>query len=147
MRFRERGDASKIERLRSSRLFDNLPRRQLEVIASNMDKVRVPEGEILIREGTHNDAFWVILDGEMDLVIGGNHHRLGAGDFIGATSMLDGRPAIGTATTRTPVEALVASAAQFRALEGNETIALRLMSAALERMREDLEAQVGRATG
>jgi CRP-like cAMP-binding protein len=147
MRFMGRGQDGKIERLRASRLFDKLPRRQLSVIASNMDEVNVPAGETLIREGQHNDAFWVILDGQIELVIGGNHHTLGPGDFIGATSMLDGRAAIGTATTSTPVEALVASAAQFRALEGNETIALRLMSAALERMREDLEAQLGRDGG
>jgi CRP-like cAMP-binding protein len=55
--------------------------------------------------------------------------------------MLDGRPAVATVRTCTPIRALVASAEQFRALEGNETIALRLMHAALERMREDLEIQ------
>jgi hypothetical protein len=43
--------------------------------------------------------------------------------------------------SRTPMRAYVASADQFRALEGNETIALRLLHYALERQREDLEAR------
>jgi CRP-like cAMP-binding protein len=126
-------------------LFEHVPRRQLAVIAANLDDATVEAGETLVREGHHNDTFWILLEGEVDLVMGGQRHRtIGPGGFFGATSMLDGRPAVGTVVTRTPIRALVASAAQFRALEGSETVTLRLMSAALERMREDLEIQRGR---
>ena len=55
--------------------------------------------------------------------------------------MLDGKPAVATVASKTPIRAYVASADQFRALEGNETIALRLFHYALERMREDLEGR------
>lgn len=138
---RRRND-SKVEDIKHIHLFDNLPRRQLEFIASNLDEVTVPAGETLIREGHHNDAFWVLLDGQAELGVAGIRSRkLAPGSFFGATSMLDGRPAVATVTTKTPIRALVASAEQFRALEGNETIALRLMSYALERLREDIEAQ------
>src|SRR5215471_2698422 len=127
-------------------LFEHVPRRQLAVIAANLDEVTVEAGQTLVREGHHNDTFWIVLEGEVDLVIGGDRHRtIGPNGFFGATSMLDGRPAVGTVVTTTPVRALVASASQFRALEGSETVTLRLMSAALERMREDLEIQRGRA--
>ena len=133
--------ASKIDELRRIRLFDNLPRRDLELIAANLDEVTVPAGETLVEQEKHNDAFWIILEGEAAYwVEGGGSRRLGPGDFFGVTSMLDGKPAVGSIKTVTPIRALVASAAQFRALEGNDTIALRLMSAALERMREDLES-------
>lgn len=132
---------SKLDELRRIRLFDNLPRRDLELIAANLDEVSVPAGETLVRQGLHNDAFWIILEGEAAYKVrGGGSRTLGAGDFFGVTSMLDGKPAVGTIKTTTPMRALVASAAQFRALEGNDTIALRLMAAALERMREDLES-------
>jgi CRP/FNR family transcriptional regulator, cyclic AMP receptor protein len=128
-------------------LFDHVPRRQLAIIATHLDEVRVGAGETLVRENHRNDAFWILLEGEVDLGIGGEHHRtIGPGGFFGVTSMLDGKPAVGTVVTRTPVRAYVASAAQFRALEGNETVAPRLMSAALERMREDLEIQRSRST-
>ena len=125
-------------------LFANLPRRQLELIAANLDEINVTAGETLIRHGHHNDAFWIILDGEVEMDVDGKRkHTFGPGAFFGATSMLDGRPAVATVTTRTPLRAYVASADQFRALEGNETIALRLMSYALERLREDLESHEG----
>jgi CRP-like cAMP-binding protein len=133
--------ASKIDELRRIRLFDNLPRRDLELIAANLDEVNVPAGETLVEQGKHNDAFWIILEGEAAYKVkNGGSRTLGPGDFFGVTSMLDGKPAVGSIKTTAPVRALVASAAQFRALEGNDTIALRLMSAALERMREDLES-------
>lgn len=139
-------DDPKIVELTKVPLFDHVPRRQLAIIAANLDEVHIDAGETLIRENHRNDAFWILLSGEVELIIGGEHHRtVGPGGFFGATSMLDGKPAVATVVTKTPIRALVASAAQFRALEGNETVALRLMSAALERMREDLEIQRGRA--
>ncbi len=135
-------DDPKIAELTGVPLFDHVPRRQLAVIAANLDEVRVEAGETLVRENHHNDAFWILLEGEVDMVIGGvRHHTIGPTGFFGVTSMLDGKPAVGTVVTRTPIRALVASAAQFRALEGNDTVAPRLMSAALERLREDLEIQ------
>ena len=137
----------KIAELMRLPLFANVPRRELAIIAANLDEARAEAGETLIRENHHNDAFWIVLEGEVDMQIGGEHHRtIGPGGFFGVTSMLDGRPAVATVISTTPIRALVASAAQFRALEGNETVAPRLMSAALERLREDLEIQRARRT-
>ncbi len=121
-------------------LFDHVPRRVLEVVAANVDEVRVGAGETLIREGHRNDAFWIVMDGQAEMTIGRRKRLLKPGQFFGATSMLDGRPAIGTVVAKTPIRAYVASADQFRALEGNETVALRLFHYALERLREDLES-------
>ena len=140
------GEDPKIARLSKVPLFEHVPRRQLAVIAANLDEIRIEADETLIRENHYNDTFWILLEGEVDLVIGEDRHRtIGPGGFFGVTSMLDGRPAVGTVVTRTPIHAFVASAAQFRAIEGSETVMVRLMSAALERMREDLEIRRGRA--
>lgn len=145
-RLAHHGENPKIAWLTSVPLFGHVPRRQLAVMAANLDEVHADAGETLVHENQHNDTFWILLDGEVDLIIGGERHRtIGPSGFFGATSMLDGKPAVGTVVTKTPIPALVASAAQFRALEGSETVTLRLMSAALERMREDLEIQRGRA--
>ncbi len=138
-------ESTKLTELASIPLFVHVPRRELAIIAANLDEVRVEADQTLIRENHHNDTFWIVLEGEADMIVGGSHHHtVGPRGFFGVTSMLDGRPAVATVVTRTPVRALVASAAQFRALEGNQTVAPRLMSAALERMREDLEVQRGR---
>jgi CRP-like cAMP-binding protein len=145
-RFGHHAEDPKIARLSRVPLFEHVPRRQLAIIAANLDEVHVDAGQTLVRENHHNDTFWILLEGEVDLVFGGERHRtIGPDGFFGVTSMLDGKPAVGTVVTRTPIHALVASAAQFRALEGSETVTLRLMSAALERLREDLEIQQGRA--
>lgn len=141
MKFIPRRHADKVDELKEVPLFYNLPRRELQLIAANLDEVNVPEGETVIREGHHNNAFWIIREGHVELFVGGRKtHEFGPGNFFGATSMLDGRPAVATVQTRTALNAWVASSEQFRALESNETIALRLMSYALERLREDLEA-------
>jgi CRP-like cAMP-binding protein len=145
-RLAHHGEDPKIARLTGVPLFEHVPRRQLAVIAANLDEVRADAGETLVREDHHNDTFWILLEGEVDLVIGGERHQtIGPNGFFGVTSMLDGQPAVGTVVTRTPIRAYVASAAQFRALEGSETVMLRLMSAALERMREDLQIRRGRS--
>ena len=145
-RLAHHGENPRVAQLTRVPLFEHVPRSKLAVIAANLDETTVDAGETLVREGHHNDTFWILLEGEVDLVIGGERHRtIGPGGFFVATSMLDGRPAVGTVVTRTPIRALVASAAQFRALEGSETVTLRIMSAALERMREDLEIQRGRS--
>ncbi len=134
--------STKVAALTEVPLFDRLPRRQVEFLAAHLDEVAVQEpGTTLIREGRHNDAFWILLDGEVDVSAGGRHRRkVTRGGFFGATSMLDGRPAAATVVTATPIRALVASSEQFRALEANDTIALRLMSGALERLRRDVLA-------
>jgi CRP-like cAMP-binding protein len=144
-RLAHHGESPKVARLSRVPLFEHVPRRQLATIAVNLDEVDVGPGETLIHEGHHNDTFWILLEGEVDMAIGGQHHRtIGPNGFFGVTSMLDGRPAVATVVTKTAIRAYVASAAQFRALEGSETVMVRLMSAALERMREDLEIQTGR---
>ena len=142
LRLRSRNQ--KVNELATVALFDHVPRRVLELIAINLDEVHVGAGETLIREGQHNNAFWIVMAGEADMTIGGTRHRtIVPGQFFGATSMLDGRSAVATVVSKTPLRAYVASSEQFRALEGNETVALRLFHYALERMREDLEAHLG----
>jgi CRP-like cAMP-binding protein len=146
-RLTHHGEDPKIARLSRVPLFEHVPRRQLAVISANLDEVQMEAGQTLIREGHLNDTFWILLEGEVDMVIGGQRHQtIGPNGFFGVTSMLDGHPAVGTVVTNSPIRAFVASAAQFRAIEGSETVMVRLMSAALERMREDLEIQVGRAS-
>jgi len=45
------------------------------------------------------------MEGEVDMAIGGVHHRtIGPNGFFGVTSMLDGRPAVATVVTRTPIQ-------------------------------------------
>ncbi len=140
-RLARRPDADqKVAELGRLDLFAGLGSRELRFLATHLDEVRVPAGQALVREGRRNDAFWVILEGEARISPGGGPGRLlSRGGFFGATSMLDGRPAVATVVTSTEVRALVAGSDQFRALEANDRVAMRLMAAALRRLRDDLE--------
>jgi nucleotide-binding universal stress UspA family protein len=132
-------DRRKLEVLRSVSLFSHLGRRQLEFIAQHLDSAKVEAGTVLIREGEHNGAFWILRKGEVEVTLRGRRRRrIGAHGFFGAISMLDGREASSTVIARTPISAYVASSAQFRALEGNELVSLRLKADAEERLREDM---------
>ena len=141
--FKRRRGQRKIEELAKVSLFDHVPRRVLELVASHVDEVEVKPEQVLMQEGHRNNAFWIVMSGEADVLVQGRKlRRVGPGQFFGTSTMLDGKPAVATVVARTPLRAYVASADQFRALEGNETIALRLMHYALERVREDLEARI-----
>ena len=132
----------KVEQLADIPLFRDVSHRQLEEMASYLDTVSVGPDTTLVREGRRNGAFWVLLEGEVELwTEGGARHVLGPGEIFGVSSMLDGRPAVATFRTLTPIRALLASPAQFRGLKSNPLVAARLLSTAIRRVRESLEAQ------
>jgi CRP-like cAMP-binding protein len=129
----------KLEAMAEVKLFDNLDPHQRKVLAQYLDEVSVEAGRTLVTEGRRNGTFWIVVAGEADVLVGGElRRRIGPGGWFGATSMLDGRPASATVVSRTPLHALVAGHEQFRALEGNRTVAMRLTAEALERLRSDL---------
>ena len=132
----------RVEQLADMPLFQGLSRRELASMARYLDVVSVGPDATLLREGTSNGAFWILLEGEVELATaGGAPHVLRRGDVFGVSSMLDGQPAVATVRTRTPIRALVASAAQFRGLKSNRLVAARLLSTARRRIRESLEAR------
>ncbi len=132
--------SGKAERLRQVPLFSQCTKRDLQFLESRMDQVSAGAGRTLIAEGKPSDAFYLLLEGEVDVSIKARpRRRLGPGDFFGEISMLDRGPATATVVTRTPVELLVLSHAQFRdAIRGNEALALKVMATMAERLRADM---------
>ena len=117
----------KAEMLKKVPLFAHCSTTSLESVTSNTDEVDVEKGRTLIKQGQPSDTFYVLLDGEADVVIGGEHRRsLGPGDFFGEISMLDRGPATATITTTAPCRVMVMSHAQFRdaRLDARERAAL-----------------------
>src|SRR4029077_20749410 len=87
----------KIKALGQVPLFEHLTSRELGFIAREGDEVDVPAGKVLIREGRPGDTFYVILDGQAEVVVGRKLRRvLKPGDFFGEISMID--RGLGTAT-------------------------------------------------
>jgi len=119
--------------------FAGMSRKELEAIARNLDEARVDAGTTVIKEGKSNHAFWIVVEGELDLTLRGKVlERITAPGLVGVPSMLDGRPAWATVTAVTPVRALVASTEQFRSLRADDRVALRLWAAAGARLRHHI---------
>jgi CRP/FNR family transcriptional regulator, cyclic AMP receptor protein len=138
-----RSNPTKLSDLRRSSLFRGLSKKDLSQLAANLDEVTVPAGAVLVNEGRRNAAFWLVLDGTATVSIRGRERRsVGAGDHFGAISMLDGLGASATVVAGTSLRALVASAEQFRALEGNQTVSCRMRCESEKRLRSDLMAVV-----
>ncbi len=93
--------------LSSLTLFADLTRPQLEQVAHKMTEESFPVGQRILRQGFTGSGFYVILDGEVAVVIDGEERtRLGKGDFFGEISVLLGESPVADITARTPLRVL-----------------------------------------
>jgi CRP-like cAMP-binding protein len=124
-------------------LFSKLSQRELEFVATRADEVDVPAGKRLITQGQPGDTFYVLLNGEADVVIDGNPRRtMQTGDFFGEISMLDRGLATATITTTKTSRLFVMSHAQFRdAVKANDAVLMKVLAAMGERLRADMHAR------
>jgi len=134
---------SKIEALKRVPLFSQLTPRELRFVASRTDEVSLPAGRQLTRQGQSSDSFYVLLSGDVDVVIDGKKRTtLKAGDFFGEISMLDRGVGTATVVTKTPVRMMVMSHAQFRdAIKTSDALLVKVLSAMGARLRADLAAK------
>jgi len=132
----------KISDLQRVTLFSQCSKAELQSLAQNCDEVNLPSGKTLITQGRPHDTFYLLLDGQVEVAVDGQPPRcLGPGDIFGEISMLDRGPATATVTTRSPVRALVMSHPQFQsAVQGNDTIALKVIAVMAQRLRHDPRA-------
>jgi CRP-like cAMP-binding protein len=85
----EAGTENLVETLSRLSLFADLPYPQVEALAHTFTEEVFAEGQRVIREGMAGSGLYVILDGEAQVVIGGQERaRLTRGDFFGEISIL-----------------------------------------------------------
>ena len=83
------GTENLVETLSRLTLFADLPYPQVEALAHTFTEEVFAEGQRVIREGMTGSGFYVILDGEANVVISGQERaRLTRGDFFGEISIL-----------------------------------------------------------
>jgi CRP-like cAMP-binding protein len=74
-------------------LFADLQHPQLEALAHSFGEEVFAEGQRVIRQDVTGGGFYMILDGEAQVVIDGQQRaRLSRGDFFGEISILTGEP-------------------------------------------------------
>lgn len=119
-------------------LFSDLDTPRLAAVAQLMDEVSYTSGARVLREGISSNAFYMIVDGEAAVLIGGTERaRLYPGDFFGEVSILTGE---------TPQAEVIGMSEELRCatLPGSELralllehpkIAIRMLEAGARRLR------------
>ena len=109
-------DALRIcEFLRPIDLFKALTPQQLTDVAEHMKKRHFAAGETIIREGEPGEDFFLISDGEVE-VIRSDHEvaRLGPGDFFGEVALISGEPRNATVVAEGGVDAYTLGKTDFQ---------------------------------
>ena len=102
-------------RLASIDLFSSLAKRERSEIASRADELDISEGTHLVREGEFAYEFFVIEEGEAEVLRGGEHvASLGPGDFLGEMGIVTRAPRNASVVARSPMRVLVMGEQDFR---------------------------------
>ena len=102
-------------------IFRDLPRRELETIAAKLSGVHVEAGEVIVRQGAPADKFFIIADGEVEVIRedGGEAKavaRLEQGQFFGEMAILRDTPRTATVRATKPTTLLAMDRDVFRNL-------------------------------
>lgn len=94
-----------LELLRGIELFAPLPQQTQESLAQVLRPVRLASGEELFRQGDVGDRFYIVADGEVEIVIDGHVVReTGPGGYFGEISLLRDVPRTATVRAKGDVE-------------------------------------------
>lgn len=128
-------------------LFDAMPARARDAVASMMDERGYPDGAVLLRQGERLGGVFVLLDGrvrvERVLPTGGTVDlvTLGPGAALGTLSALDGGPRGASVIARGPVRCAVLPRLAFQDLmDGRTPVALGFQLAVVRDLLRDVRA-------
>ena len=108
---------SKDEAIRGVPLFATCSKKELALVARIADRLTLPSGQALIREGSYGSEFFIILSGTADVLKGEEViATIGPGDFCGEIASVERVPRTATVTTSSPVDVLVIRGAALSGL-------------------------------
>jgi CRP-like cAMP-binding protein len=131
-----------LEKIKAVPLFSGLKDKQLKTILASGKRMAYPEGKLIEREGENGVAFYLILDGAVEVKRKGRVlAKLGAGDFFGEMSLIDRAPRSSDVVTAMPTSCLVLSSWTFiSVVRTNNDLALNLLKTLVHRLRESDKA-------
>lgn len=130
--------SDRLDALAKVPLFSGLSRRHLGMIARHADEVKLDAGKVLARQGEHGLEFLLLVDGSARVERNGKLiTRLGAGNFFGEMSLIDGKPRTATVIAETPAVLLVVHRRVFgHLLDTVPGLQKKVLLTLCERLRE-----------
>jgi CRP-like cAMP-binding protein len=130
---------AKIELIKRVPLFSHCSKKELGMVAQIADEIDLPEGKTLMKEGDRGREFFVLVEGNVDVVKGRRKvNALGKGDFFGEIALVSQRPRTATVTTTSPVRVLVVTEQSFRSLlERAPDVQRKVLMALADRVAHD----------
>lgn len=100
-----------------AKVFPRVSTRDLAAATQQLQTVRVPSGETIVREGEPADRFFIITQGAVEVVQGDRRvATLGPGEYFGEIGLLVGEPRVATVRATTPTELLALDRDLFRGI-------------------------------
>jgi uncharacterized protein YhbP (UPF0306 family) len=104
-------------------VFRELPPQDVDTVQASLQTMTYDEGDVIVRQGAPADKFFIIIDGEVDVVReeGGERHELATlrrGQFFGEMAILRDSPRMATVTAKAPTTVFAMERDAFRGLVG-----------------------------
>jgi MFS family permease len=130
-------DAATLAFVRRIPMFAPLPAPAIERVIAHLTRMEAPAGEVLIREGEAGDRFFMIVDGEAEVIRGGERvAELGPGEHAGEIALLRDVPRTATVTAKAAMVLLVLDREPFlEAVTGHPQSRERAEAVVTERLR------------
>jgi CRP-like cAMP-binding protein len=118
-------------------IFADLARPQLLGVASQFEETFFPKDSRVLRQGLTGSGFYVIMDGEADVVADGEKRAtLAKGDFFGEVSVLLGEPPIADVVATRPLRCIVLGGPAVEGfLVAHPKVMYRMLQASARRLR------------
>ena len=121
----------------SMSLFADLSTPELARVAHTFEERFYPEGERILRQGLRGSGFYVILEGDVWVVVDGvARATLSRGEFFGEVSILLGEPPVADVVALRPLRCLVLAGPGVEAfLVSHPRVMYRMLQAQARRLR------------
>jgi CRP-like cAMP-binding protein len=110
----------------------------IQLFHSDPRAMEIPAGSLLYRAGDAGDNMLGVIEGEVDIVAGGQViETIGPGGIVGEMALIDGSVRSADAVARTDVRVSLIDQAHFeRLVSGHPTFALQVMRIMADRLRK-----------
>jgi CRP/FNR family cyclic AMP-dependent transcriptional regulator len=134
--------SDKLQLIADVPMFSACTKQEIKRIASLANRVEIPAGQPLTKEGERGKEFFIIAEGEAKVTVRGDRvATLGPGEFFGETALLDPGPRTATVTADAPMVVYKVEGEDFRSLLIDVPfIARNILRGIARRMRELTEA-------